>query len=685
MKNLFALLAIVTITFSCGKESNGTENGGDNPTPDEVYLTLSGTDIVFDEDGGDKSFTITCNSSWTVSENASWLTPEKTNGNGNGQVKLTAIANDSHDDRNTVVTVNAGTKTETFTVIQKKLNALTLTKDKYAVPIEGGNIIVEVKSNLTYSIVIPEGYQTWIKEISNNSRGLTSNFHTFQIADNLKIPKDRDGYIIVDAGTLKESIYIFQNYENVLILGKDDYVLTAETQAIELNLQTNVDYEVDIPTEITWVAQTMTRTIRHDKLTFNIQENTTPQTRNAEIVIKDRNSELQQTLKITQKPKGVWGGDMRLSTSSDISEFAKGGYATIEGDLTISGDNIYSLKALKDILIEVKGDVNIGAPNLASFDGLYGLERIGGSLVITNAAISSFEGLKNLETIGGNFVLRLLGTGQSKSLSVLPNLTSFKGLDALYYIGGDFIIDADVHHSASTANGTVRVLNSLVSFEGLKRLTRIGGSFIIDAEASAVASYNSGEYKSYAYTLCHLESFKGLDCLEQIGGDFQIKSHATAHGGYNVCSASSLTGMTSFEGLSSLKTIGGNFELSSTVYAYGGNVVTNNRAYSLNKLLSFTGIEGLSSISGNISISGKITKNSSNPGIGESLTVFSSLNGFSNINSVGGEISINDCCALNDYTVLRQFLTSYSGVFTTKGNKYNPTKEQIIAGNGTSN
>lgn len=50
--------------------------------------------------------------------------------------------------------------------------------------------------------------------------------------------------------------------------------------------------------------------------------------------------------------------------------------------------------------------------------------------------------------------------------------------------------------------------------------------------------------------------------------------------------------------------------------------------------------------------------------------------------TVNGDISIMDCSALCDYTALQKLLSSYTGVFNTTGNKYNPTQQQIVDGEG---
>ncbi|KAB6173697.1 hypothetical protein GA413_27395, partial [Bacteroides xylanisolvens] len=63
--------------------------------------------------------------------------------------------------------------------------------------------------------------------------------------------------------------------------------------------------------------------------------------------------------------------------------------------------------------------------------------------------------------------------------------------------------------------------------------------------------------------------------------------------------------------------------------------------------------------------------------------------GLSHINAItnreteeGSEFKIKGCYKLEDFTPLKQALTSYQGTFSTYSNGYNPTKEQILNGEG---
>ena len=120
MKKTLSMLALMSaVLVSCTK-SEISQDGGN---PESTYLNVYYDDIVFPSKGGEDNFDIESNTEWTISNTSDWLTIEPTEGNGNASITLTASASDVYEDRNTVITVKAGDKTETFTVTQKYAEA----------------------------------------------------------------------------------------------------------------------------------------------------------------------------------------------------------------------------------------------------------------------------------------------------------------------------------------------------------------------------------------------------------------------------------------------------------------------------------------------------------------------------------------------------------------------------------
>ena len=139
MKKTLSMLAIMSaVLVSCTKseinEDNGNSSNEEENPSEEMYLNVYYDDIVFPSNGGEDYFDIESNTDWTISNTSDWLTIKPTEGNGNASITLTATASDDYDDRNTVITVKAGDKTETFTITQKYAEALLVTKNKFDIP-----------------------------------------------------------------------------------------------------------------------------------------------------------------------------------------------------------------------------------------------------------------------------------------------------------------------------------------------------------------------------------------------------------------------------------------------------------------------------------------------------------------------------------------------------------------------
>jgi len=703
-------MALFCTLWSCSKGGSHIDEPDDPDNPDnptDVTLEISTTDLVFEAKGGEREFTVYCNADWTVTNESDWCTTNVTEGNGYGRVAVTVEAYSDTEDRNTNLTVKAGDKTEVLTVTQKHGDAIILSKDKFDVPQEGGEIAIEVKSNIEYQVSIPSKFQSWIKQ-TPESRAVTVKNFSFTVSANEAYEK-REGYIVFRGNSLKDTVYVYQAQKNQLILTEDTYNIPSEGQDITIELKTNVDYEVTIqPNDAaSWISQISARAIRTDKLNFHIEANTESNNRSAKIVIKDKNSDLSDTVQVNQAVKGMYAGDIIFETEQDLIDFHAAGHTKIMGNIIVKGYKIKTLQKLGNLLTEINGSLRLECSTLTSLDGLYGLKTITDSLIITKGSMTSFEGLQNLETIGGSLKIALSAlksfqelsslksiggdfevnasssltalesfeglenlqtiggslkviASSSPSSSSLTALKSFQGLSSLKSIGGDFEVNAYSYYSSLTA---------LESFEGLENLQTIGGSLKV------IASSSSSHYYSYSSSLTALKSFQGLSSLKSIGGDFEVNAYAsltalesfeglenlqTIGGSLKVIASSShysesLTALKSFQGLSSLKSIGGDFEVNASSY-YSSE--------SLTALVSFKGLENLQTIKGKLTIN---------------YCRLISIDALKNVESIK-EISIINCPELYDFCVLKNIVQNMSGTFYVNGNGYNPTKYQLLNG-----
>ena len=690
MKRLFYLLMMLSCTlWSCSKSDGSIDDPDDPDNPDaptNVMLDISVSDLVFEAEGGEKEFTIYCNSDWTITNESEWCKTTVNQGNGNSKIIVTVGVYSEMEDRNTNLTIKAGNITKVLTVTQKDGDAIILSKDKFDIPEEGGNVTVEVKSNIQYEVSIPSQFQNWIKHEPETKAITVKNF-TFTILENKEYEK-REGYIVFNGNSLKDTVHIYQTADpRTLILSKDTYNISSAKESIEVELKPNVDYSISIPSSVShWIKLLETKAIRTDKIYFEIEENTTYDNRSAQIFIRDKNSDLSDTLTINQsqlnaliigqkdykipvegqqisieiksnidyevilsktaqswiqevpQSKGVTTSTLKYNILANTTGVNRTAKITIKDKNNTLSDTVQVSQATEgtctgDIIFETE-------QNLIDFQTA-GYTKVMGNIIVQGDNIRTLQKLNNLlQEIDGNLTINC------------HSLTSLDGLYNLKKITGDFITERA----------------GITSYEGINNLTEIGGNFKVIAESSS--SYDS-------YSLASLSSFKGLSGLKSIGGDFEVNVKS---------SYESLNSLASFEGLESLETIGGNFRVIAG-------------SYSLESLSSFKGLSGLKSIGGDFEVNVKSSSSSSS-----SLKSLASFEGLESLTNIGGgrltinkcrslnnidalknieslnDISITECSKLYDFCVRKNVVQNMSGTFYLNKNGYNPTKYQLLNG-----
>ena len=645
MKRLFYLLMMLSCTlWSCSK-SDGSIDDPDDPdnpdTPTNVTLDISVSDLVFGAEGGEKEFTIYCNSDWTITNESEWCKTTVNQGNGDSKIIVTVGVYSEMEDRNTNLTVKAGNITKVLTVTQKDGDAIILSKDKFDIPEEGGNVTVEVKSNIQYEVSIPSQFQNWIKHEPETKAITVKNF-TFTILENKEYEK-REGYIVFNGNSLKDTVHIYQTADpRTLILSKDTYNISSAKESIEVELKSNVDYSISIPSSAShWIKLLETKAIRTDKIYFEIEENTTYDNRSAQVFIKDKNSSLCDTLYINQLQQNAL-----ILSQKQYEVLAGGERISIEVQSNIDYEIIIpktvqewieqmpQSKALTKSMInlEIKPNTTYDVRSAQIFIKDKN-STLSDTVQVIQAAKGTYTGDISFETEQDLIDFQKAGyTRVIGNITIQDNIRTLQKLDNLLQeIDGNLTIDCDNLTSLDglynlkkiTGNFTTR--NAMItSYEGIGNLTEIGGDFEVSANDS-------------------LSSFEGLESLETIGGNFRV-----------IGEASSLESLSSFKGLSGLKSIGGDFEVNAK------------SSSSLNSLASFEGLENLTNIGG-----GKLTISNC-----KSLNNIDILKNIESLN----DISITECSKLYDFCVLKNVVQNMSGTFYLNKNGYNPTKYQLLNG-----
>lgn len=340
-KIFYFLLALMVATVSACSSDDPLVPSITVPTGSENYF---GKNIDFQTTASSKDITFNSNMDWNIEvpQNIDWCKVSPTSGNaGTQNVTISVSDNETYDDRSAVLRFCVGDSTKTIIVNQKQLDALTLTADKFEVPQEGGNIDVEVKSNIDFTYVIPEEFASWIHASSRGSRALTSHHLSFTIDASEEYEK-REGQIIIKSGNKEEVVKIYQGGGGLLTLTPNDISVGSEGGTAEIVVNSNFDFDIEMP-NVDWLKKvdaSMTRAISSHVVKFMIAENKGYDERSASVKIFDKNSNLSETVKITQSQLNaiLVDGEKNYSFDEEGGDFTVTLNSNVKYDIAIDGD-----------------------------------------------------------------------------------------------------------------------------------------------------------------------------------------------------------------------------------------------------------------------------------------------------------------------------------------------------------
>ena len=261
-------------------------------------LAVTSNKIEVDADGGEKTIEVKANVNYnySIDENAkSWISVVGTRALQTSYIVLKIDKNEGVNNRSGVITVSNGSLTEEVTVYQDGLDPVLVISDKeVAVGSSKETVKVEVKSNVEYSVEIPE--DSWISE--NTTRSISSFTHYFDVEANEDYDS-RTTYIVFknEDYELSDTVRITQMQKNAIIVAEDTYVLSFSIHHLDFTVDTNVDFKVEVSAD--WITQVSTRALQSVDLYFDVAENTGYESRTGTITMTY--NEIKQIVTITQE------------------------------------------------------------------------------------------------------------------------------------------------------------------------------------------------------------------------------------------------------------------------------------------------------------------------------------------------------------------------------------------------
>ena len=107
---------------------------------------------------------------------------------------------------------------------------------------------------------------------------------------------ERNATVVLKCGDKTENIVVTQKQKDAILLTSSKYEISGEGGEINVEVQANVSFEVEIGSD--WIKQVETRSLTTSSLNFSIDPNNTGESREGEIVIKS--GDLSETVHIYQ-------------------------------------------------------------------------------------------------------------------------------------------------------------------------------------------------------------------------------------------------------------------------------------------------------------------------------------------------------------------------------------------------
>ncbi len=257
------------------------------------------------QEGGTIDIEVKANVEYTMEiaeENKDWI-QETSRGLSTYKHTINIATNEEVQEREGIIYFKSEGKTEIVKIYQAGSNAvIILSQKEYTVSDMGETITVDISSNIDFDVEMPN--VDWIVDEAS-SRGLSSHSLKYIIEPNNEYDNRSASIIFYDKNSdLKETLKIIQVQKDALILTQNNYEVKAEGETIDIELNTNIDYLVEIEENAkSWIIECTSRGLTTDKLSFTITANEEYEKREGQIIIKSQDSPLEEKILISQEGK----------------------------------------------------------------------------------------------------------------------------------------------------------------------------------------------------------------------------------------------------------------------------------------------------------------------------------------------------------------------------------------------
>ena len=296
--SLFLALSLAFLATACLPDINITDlqTSGSIESQDDKKI-----EVLFSSDAGTATVELESSYPWTVKsindradEWISW-TPDKGK-RGTTTVEITVPENNTYDERSATLVFKSVWKEQTIVVTQKQLDALLVSASKVELDKEGGSFNIEVQHNVNFTVRVEAPATNWISMAP--TKGLDKRTLSFTAAENDGVEK-RHGVITFTSDSVVEQVDVYQSGSNpVIVLGENEYNLSAAGGEIKVDVASNVDVTYEI--KASWIHETKTKALSTNTFYFTVDPNASYDDRSAVIMFKNAEYGLSESVVIYQ-------------------------------------------------------------------------------------------------------------------------------------------------------------------------------------------------------------------------------------------------------------------------------------------------------------------------------------------------------------------------------------------------
>lgn len=341
-KPLNLLIFMISLSSCVAEKPPGSQDNTD--IKEEISLLSS--ELCFSERQQTAILEFDSTVDWSIeliNDRASgWCSVKPSSGEaGSVSVIVSVNENTDYDDRQAVLLIKAGQCSETVVVSQKQKDALTVTSSRFEVSSNGGTVDIEVKSNVDFEYYTTDSAQEWLHDMQPKS--LETHHLSFSIDENHET-RPRNATVYIVNGNLMETVNIYQDgVTPCIVISDKEHWVESVGGTVTVEVSSNVDVVVELPADVDWISESVTRASSTNMYSFDVMPNTSYDSRTAEIKFSNAESGLCEIISIIQAEYGAFiypGGILDKSGITSSSDLQPGKYTFYLAPFTAS-DSIY--------------------------------------------------------------------------------------------------------------------------------------------------------------------------------------------------------------------------------------------------------------------------------------------------------------------------------------------------------